>query len=91
MTDIGSEVVMRHQSSWHTNNWSSIEIAPPGVDLLLLVTDGVGEPYALKHPFKMSGDMWVHSKKGTALKVRPLKWRFKYERTTKALPVASEA
>jgi hypothetical protein len=82
---------VRHQSGWPSNSWSSIEIAPPGEDVLLLVTDGVGEPYALKHPFKLSGDVWVHSKKGTALKVRALKWRFKHERARKAMSVGREA
>ena len=66
---------MRHQSTRPNGRWSSIEMAPPDEDVLLLVTDGVGEPYALKHPFKLSGDVWVHSKKGAALKVQPLKWR----------------
>jgi hypothetical protein len=34
--------------------------------VLLLVSDGIGEPYALKHPFKLNGNLWVH-KKGNRL------------------------
>jgi hypothetical protein len=82
---------MRYRSSWPQDCWSSIKVAPSGEDVLLLVSDGIGEPYALKHPFKLSGNVWVHSKKGTTLKVQPLKWRFKHERAKKTRYVGSEA
>jgi hypothetical protein len=82
---------MRDRSSWPHECWSSIEVAPQGEDVLLLVSDGIGEPYALRHPFKLNDNLWVHSKKGTALKVQPLKWRFKHERTKKMRSVGSDA
>ena len=56
-----------------TFGWRSIDIAPLHEDLVLLVTDGQGEPDRLPHPCKLTDSGWVSSTKGTPLAVRPLK------------------
>jgi hypothetical protein len=55
--------------------WQPIDTAPIGKDVMLMVTDGQGEPYAVLKPFKLTAAGWVSSGKGTPLAVTPLQWR----------------
>jgi len=55
--------------------WHPIETAPIDQDVMLFVTDGQGEPYAVYKPFKLTAAGWVSSGKGTALAVTPLLWK----------------
>jgi hypothetical protein len=43
-------------------------------DVMLVVTDGQGEPYAVYKPFKLTAAGWVSSGKGTP-PVTPLQWK----------------
>jgi hypothetical protein len=56
-------------------DWRPIDAAPFDEDLALLVTDGQGESYQLKHPCRLTASGWVSSNKGTPLAVTPLKWK----------------
>jgi hypothetical protein len=56
--------------------WNPIESAPLDEDVTLQVTDGLGEPYTLLKPSRLTAAGWVSSaNKGTPLAVRPLLWR----------------
>jgi hypothetical protein len=55
--------------------WQPIETVPIGKDVMLFVTDGQGEPYAVYKPFKLTAAGWVSSGKGTPLAVTPLLWK----------------
>jgi hypothetical protein len=55
--------------------WEPIETAPIDKDVMLFVTDGQGEPYAVNKPFKLTAAGWVSSGKGTPLAVTPLLWK----------------
>jgi hypothetical protein len=55
--------------------WKSIETAPFDQDVSLIVTDGLGEPYALRLPSRRTAAGWISSSKGTALAVTPLQWK----------------
>ena len=55
--------------------WQPIETAPIGKDVMLFVTDGQGEPYAVYKPFKLTAAGWVSSGKGTPLAVTPVLWK----------------
>jgi hypothetical protein len=53
--------------------WRPINTAPMDKDVMLFVTDGQGEPYAVY--FKLTSAGWVSSGKGTPLAVKPLQWK----------------
>ena len=53
--------------------WRLIDTAPVDQDVMLLVTDGRGEPYPMPYPCKLTAAGWVSS--GTPLAVTPLQWR----------------
>jgi hypothetical protein len=55
--------------------WRLIDTAPLDTDVILLVTDGGGEPYRNPHPCKRIATGWVSSRKGTLLAVTPLQWK----------------
>ena len=55
--------------------WSPIDTAPFDEDVMLEVTDGQGEPYRLRNPYKLTASGWVSSSKGTPLVVTPVKWK----------------
>jgi hypothetical protein len=55
--------------------WQPINTAPLDKDVMLFVTDGQGEPYAVYKPFKLTAAGWVSSGKGTPLAVTPLLWK----------------
>ena len=55
--------------------WHPIDTAPIEKDVMLIVTDGQGEPYAVLKPFRLTAAGWVSSVKGTPLAVTPLHWR----------------
>jgi len=55
--------------------WRLIDTAPVDQDVMLLVTDGRGEPYPMPYPCKLTAAGWVSSGKGTPLAVTPLQWR----------------
>jgi hypothetical protein len=55
--------------------WKSLECVPLDEDVIVLVSDGQGEPYRLSFPCKLTQVGWVSSGKGTLLIVTPLKWR----------------
>ena len=55
--------------------WQPIDTAPVGKDVMLMVTDGQGEPYAVLKPFKLTAAGWVSSGKGTPLAVTPVLWK----------------
>ena len=55
--------------------WRPIDTAPMDKDVMLFVTDGRGEPYAVYKPFKLTLVGWVSSGKGTPLTVTPLQWK----------------
>lgn len=63
----------RRRTYW--GHWHPIETAPPDQELLLLVSDGTGEPYTLQKPAKLTSDGWVSCSKGTLLVVTPVGWR----------------
>jgi hypothetical protein len=52
-----------------------IDTAPVDADVMLIVTDRHGEPYAVCKPFKLTATGWVSSGKGTPLAVTPLQWK----------------
>jgi hypothetical protein len=52
-----------------------VDTAPRNKDVMLVVTDGQGEPYAVLKPFRLTAAGWVSSGKGTPLVVTPLHWR----------------
>ena len=54
--------------------WSGIDTAPLNENVMLIVTDGRGDPYTLPHPCKRTAAGWVSSK-GTPLAVTPIKWK----------------
>jgi hypothetical protein len=56
--------------------WAPIDTAPHNEDVYLLVTDGVGKPYCLAQPWKLTAQGWVGAGKGAELVVRPLAWRW---------------
>jgi hypothetical protein len=60
--------------------WKPIDTAPFDQDLMLMVSDGRGDPYAFKSPCRLTGAGWVSSNKGTPLAVTPLQWK-PYRRT----------
>jgi hypothetical protein len=45
--------------------WQPIDTAPINKDVMLIVTDGHGEPYAVFKPFRLTAAGWVSSEKGT--------------------------
>ena len=49
--------------------WQPIDTAPIDKDVMLIVTDGQGEP------FRLTAAGWVSSGKGTPLAVTPLQWK----------------
>jgi hypothetical protein len=51
------------------------DTAPIDKDVMLIVTDGQDEPYAVYKPFKLTAAGWVSSGKGTPLAVTPLQWK----------------
>jgi len=51
--------------------WQPIDTAPIDKDVMLIVTDGLGEPYAVLKPFRLTAAGWG----GTPLAVTPLHWR----------------
>ena len=55
--------------------WLAIDTAPIDKEVILIVTDGQGEPYAVLKPFKLTAAGWVSSGKGTPLAVTPLRWK----------------
>jgi hypothetical protein len=55
--------------------WQPIDTAPIDKDVMLFVTDGQGEPYAVYKPFELTAAGWVSSGKGTTLAVTPLLWK----------------
>ena len=55
--------------------WQPIDTAPIDKDVMLFVTDGRGEPYAVYKPFKLTAAGWVSSGKGTPLAVTPVLWK----------------
>ena len=55
--------------------WQPIDTAPIDKEVILIVTDGQGEPYAVLKPFKLTAAGWVSSGKGTPLAVTPLRWK----------------
>ena len=55
--------------------WQPIDTAPIDKKVMLIVTDGQGEPYAFLEPFKLTAAGWVSSGKGTPLAVTPLQWK----------------
>ena len=55
--------------------WQPIDTVPIDKDVMLIVTDGHGEPYAVRKPFKFTATGWVSSGKGTPLAVTPLQWK----------------
>jgi hypothetical protein len=58
--------------------WQPLNTAPINKDVMhvmLFVTDGQGEPYAVYKPFKLTASGWVSSGKGTPLAVTPLLWK----------------
>ncbi|HMF16898.1 MAG TPA: hypothetical protein VKE98_06790 [Gemmataceae bacterium] len=63
--------------------WQPIDTAPVGKDVVLMVPDGQGEPYAVLKPFKLTAAGWVSSGKGTPLAVTPLQWRLYVARPKK--------
>jgi hypothetical protein len=64
-------------------NWSPIESAPLDEDVILLVTDGRGEPYTLPNPSRLTASGWVSSSKGKPT-VTPVKWRPYHPRAPRA-------
>ena len=46
-----------------------------GKDVMLMVSDGQGEPYSVLKPFKLTAAGWVSSGKGTPLAVTPVLWK----------------
>jgi hypothetical protein len=44
-------------------------------EVMLIVTDGHGKPYAVFKPFRLTAAGWVSSGKGTPLAVTPLQWK----------------
>jgi hypothetical protein len=55
--------------------WQPIDTAPIDKDVMLIVTDGQGELYAVYMPFKLTAAAWVGSGKGTPLAVTPVQWK----------------
>jgi hypothetical protein len=55
--------------------WQPIDTAPIDKDVMLIVTDGHGEPYAIFKPLRLTAAGWVSSGKGTPLAVTPLQWK----------------
>jgi hypothetical protein len=55
--------------------WHPIDTAPIDEDVMLFVTDGHGEPYAISNPFKLTAAGWVSSGKRTPLAVTLLMWK----------------
>jgi hypothetical protein len=55
--------------------WSALDTAPLNEDVMLVVTDGSGDPYTLPHPCRRTAAGWVSSNKGTPLVVTPIKWK----------------
>jgi hypothetical protein len=51
------------------------DTAPIDKDVMLIVTDSHGEPYAVRKPFKLTATGGVSSGKGTPLAVTPLQWK----------------
>jgi hypothetical protein len=43
--------------------WQPIDTAPIDKDVMLIVTDGHGEPYAVFKPFRLTAAGWVSSEK----------------------------
>jgi hypothetical protein len=43
----------------HSAGWQSLDTAPHGEDVTLLVTDGPSEPYQLKAPSRLTAAGWV--------------------------------
>ena len=62
----------------YDGGWASIDTAPIDEEVFLLVTDGIGAPYCLAHPWKLTSDGWVNLEKCAALKVTPLGWCWNY-------------
>jgi hypothetical protein len=61
------------------SGWASIDTAPIDEEVFLLVTDGIGAPYCLAHPWKLTSEGWLScSGKCAALKVTPLRWCWSY-------------
>ena len=55
--------------------WKPIDTAPIDRDVILIVTDGLGEPYVLNVPCRLTAAGWVSSLKRTPLVVTPLQWK----------------
>ena len=64
---------MRRRRYWGT--WEPIETAPLDKEVMLLVTDGRGEPYPLPWPSKQTAVGWINSGKSNPLSVTPVMWR----------------
>jgi hypothetical protein len=64
----------------HGTGWKSLECVPLDEDVIVLVSDGRGEPYRLSFPCKLTHVGWVSSGKGAFLTVTPLKWRTFFDR-----------
>ena len=56
-------------------SWKSIDTAPEGEDVTLVVVDAEGETYTLNFPCRLQNGVWVNSVKRTPLKVQPTHWR----------------
>jgi hypothetical protein len=56
-------------------DWSTIETAPSNEDVMLMVSDGNGQPYILKSLWRLTTVGWAHSEMGTLLRVKPVMWR----------------
>jgi hypothetical protein len=53
----------------------AIDTAPIDKDVLVLVTDGASE-YRISYPCRLTKALgWMNSNKGTATRVRPIKWK----------------
>jgi hypothetical protein len=56
-------------------DWEPIDTAPIDKDVTVLVTDGVSE-YRIPYRCRLTVAFgWVNSSKGTALAVKPIKWK----------------
>ena len=64
---------MARQYKWEY--WNPIDTAPRDTELMLTVEDGEGRQYKLLRPCRLTTAGWVSSAKGTALVVKPVKWR----------------
>jgi hypothetical protein len=57
-------------------DWRSLDIAPVGEDVTLLVREGRhGRWYRLPYPCRRTAAGWIDSSNGTLQTVTPIKWK----------------